>query len=154
MFKNSDAFIRRTEVDTHVTLAARPGHSGHNSGQSIDISTARMSQAQRNQLAGIAGRNGLPYAGPIDAVHFGAGFGRIIDWSLIQENGIDHPTPQSTIVDGGVTTVNVTDSGTQIDPSSTDIPTEITPIDITPFEPPPQPLPSPPPPPQDQENQQ
>jgi RHS repeat-associated protein len=128
--------------------AARPGHSGHNSGQSIDISTGRMNRAQRNQLADIARRNGLPYAGAIDAVHFGAGFGVAIDPALLQENGIDHPTPQSTIVDGGVTTVIVTDTATTIDvDNSTVIPDQITPVDTENLELTPQPLPPPPPPP-------
>lgn len=132
--------------------AARPGHSGHNSGQSIDISTRRMTQAQRNQLGALGRQNGLPYAGAKDPVHFGAGFGNPIDPALLQENGIDHPKPDSTIVDGGVTTVNVnaSDNTTTIDiNNSTDVPIEITPIDTQNF-----PLsPEPPPPPQNQQNQ-
>ena len=130
----------------------RPGGSGHNSGQAIDIRTSGMSAAQLSQLAALGRQNGLPYAGARDTVHFGAGFGIPVDPQLVAENNAN-PHPDSTIVDGGVTTVNVTDSGTQIDTNnSTVIPIEITPIDITPFEPPPQPLP--PPPPQDQQNQQ
>jgi len=109
---------------------ARPGHSSHNSGQAIDISTGRMSAAQRNQLGGIAGKDGLPYAGARDNVHFGGGFGIPIDPQLVIENNA-HPNPDRTIVDGGVTTVNVTDSRTQIDTeNSTIIPIQITPIDL------------------------
>ena len=135
--------------------AARPGHSGHNSGQSIDIGTGRMSQAQRNQLAEIARRNGLPYAGAIDAVHFGSGFGVAIDPGLLQYNGVDHPTPDSTIVDGGVTTVVVTDTSTTVDvDNSTVIPVEITPVDTQNLDLSPQPPPPPPPPPQNQQNPQ
>jgi hypothetical protein len=119
---------------------ARPGHSGHNSGQSIDIGTGRMSQAQRNLLAAIARRNGLPYAGAVDPVHFGAGFGVAIDPQLLQENGVDHPYPDSTIVDGGQSVIiTVTCEGCQqeVDTQSIDV------TDTIPYEPPPPPPPLP-----------
>lgn len=136
----------------------RPGHSGHNSGQSIDISTRNMNSAQRGLLGGLGRQNGLPYAGAVDPVHFGAGFGHPIDPQLMIENNA-HPYPDSTIVDGGVTTVVVTATSTTIDvDNSTVIPDQITPIDtqnlnLTPQPEPPSPPPPPPPPP-DQPNQQ
>jgi RHS repeat-associated protein len=121
----------------------RPGHSGHNSGQSIDIGTGRLSAAQRNQLGGIAGRNGLPYAGARDTVHFGAGFGNRIDPVLVQENNA-HPYPDSTIVDGTqnsdlTTTVIVTDTATAIDPDNTNLVPDL----LIPIQPPPPPPPLP-----------
>jgi len=128
----------------------RPGGSGHNSGQAIDIRTSGMSAAQRNQLGALGGQNGLPYAGAVDPVHFGAGFGNPVDPQLVIENNAN-PNPDSTIVDGGVTTVNVTDSGTQIDTdNSTAIPDQITPVDTQNIDLTSQPLPQP----QDQQNQQ
>ena len=132
---------------------ARPGHSGHNSGQSIDISTRNMNAAQRNQLGALGRQNGLPYAGARDPVHFGAGFGNPMDPQLVIENNA-HPYPDSTIVDGGVTTVVVSASGTQIDTeNSTVIPVEITPIDTQNLQLTPQPMPPPPPPPQCQNSE-
>jgi RHS repeat-associated protein len=131
----------------------KPGGSGHNSGQAIDIHTSNLSQNDRFILGSIGLQYGLPYAGSQDTVHFGAGFGNPVDSQLVIENNAN-PNPDSTIVDGGVTTVNVTDSGTQIDTdNSTVIPDQITPIDTQNLDLTPQPLP-PPPPPQDQQNQQ
>jgi hypothetical protein len=92
----------------------------------------------------------------VDPVHFGAGFGNPVDPQLVIENNAN-PNPDSTIVDGGVTTVVVTDSATTIDvDNSTVIPIEITPIDTQNLDLTPQPVPPPPPPPpapQDQQNQ-
>jgi RHS repeat-associated protein len=124
----------------------RPGHSGHNSGQAIDISTSRMSAGQRSLLGTLGAQNNLPYAGAFDTVHFGAGFpgGNPVDPNLITENNAN-PYPDSTIVDGGTTTVTVTDTATTVDlDTSTMIPDQLIPI-IPP--PPPPPLPPPPPPP-------
>lgn len=122
----------------------RPGHSGHNSGQAIDIRTSGMSAAQRSQLGALGRQNGLPYAGAVDPVHFGAGFGNPVDPQLVIENNAN-PNPDSTIIDGGVTTVNVTDSGTQIDAqNSTLFPVEITPVNMQCIQIAPEPLPEPP----------
>jgi RHS repeat-associated protein len=120
--------------------AASPGHSGHNSGQSVDMT---VRNGQINLLSQIARRNGLPWAGRIDAVHFGAGFGIPIDPTLIQENGIDHPYPDSTIVDGGTTTVDVTTTATTVDLDNSNMVPDL----LIPIIPPPDPPPPPPPPP-------
>lgn len=121
---------------------ARPGHSGHNSGQSIDIGTGRMSQAQRNLLAAIARRNGLPFAGAVDPVHFGAGFAVAIDPQLLKENGVDHPYPDSTIANGGQEIITVTCEGCMqpIDTQNSDV-TDTIPYEPLPPPPPVQPLP-------------
>ena len=112
-----------------------------------------MNAAQRNQLGALGRQNGLPYAGARDPVHFGAGFGNPMDPQLVIENNA-HPYPDSTIVDGGVTTVVVSASGTQIDTeNSTVIPVEITPIDTQNLQLTPQPMPPPPPPPQCQNSE-
>jgi RHS repeat-associated protein len=137
----------------------RPGHSGHNSGQAIDIRTSGMNAAQRSLLGQLGRQNGLPYAGAVDPVHFGAGFGNPVDQGLVAENNAN-PNPDSTIVDGGETAVVVNetdDTTTIVEDTSNLIEDQITPIDTQnlPLEPqPPDPPPPPPPPPQDQQDQQ
>ena len=121
--------------------------SSHTSGQSVDISTRGMNAAQLNQLGAIGRRHNLPYAGSRDTVHFGRGWDFPMDQSLYRENNAN-PNPDSTIVDGGVTTVNVTDTATTVDVDNNNmVPTELTPIDLEEIQLPEKPVTPPPPPP-------
>jgi len=107
-----------------------------------------------NALAQLGHQNGLNYAGKKDGVHFGPYYAWEINWDIVHENM--NSQPDSMIVDGGVTTVVVTDTATTVDVgNSTAIPDQITPVDIQNLDLTPQPPPPPPPPPQqDQQSQQ
>ncbi len=133
--------------------AAPPGRSAHNGGLAVDF-RPNLNSNQMNALAQLGHQNGLNYAGQKDGVHFGPYYAWEINWDIVHENM--NSQPDSTIVDGGVTTVVVTDTATTVDvDNSTVIPDQITPVDIQNLDLTPQPPPPPPPPPQqDQQSQQ
>lgn len=92
---------------------AKPGTSGHNSGQSIDATTRALGDREKSTLNAVAGESGLPWAGAKDAVHFGAGFGSPISQSLIVENNTN-PHPTATIVVGQPQSVSVSEAPAQV----------------------------------------
>jgi RHS repeat-associated protein len=132
--------------------AAPPGRSAHNGGLAVDF-RPNLNANQMNTLAQLGHQNGLNYAGQKDGVHFGPYYSWEINWDIVHENM--NSQPDSTIVDGGVTTVVVTDTATTVDvDNSTIIPDQITPVDTQNLDLTPQPITPPPLPPQDQQPNQ
>jgi RHS repeat-associated protein len=92
---------------------APPNSSGHEAGQAFDVSKGGLTDEQKGKLNEIGKSDGLTMHEEATAIHFGAFNSNEVSDSLMEENQAN-PNSTSTIIDGGVQTVNVNDQVTQI----------------------------------------